>query len=62
MQIALTACCLYTLLLRTQASPTFVLQKVIIAPFCAVAVGLPLLVNVQQRQVITLWHKELLSR
>ena len=40
---------------------TFVLQEMVIAPLSAVAVGLPLLVDVQQRQMVTLRNKELLS-
>ncbi len=32
----------------------------VIAPLGAVAVGLPLLVDVQQRQMVALRHKELL--
>ncbi len=33
----------------------------VIAPLSAVAVGLPLLVDVQQRQMVALRHKEFLS-
>lgn len=40
---------------------TFVLQEMVVAPLSAVAVGLPLLVDVQQRQMVALRHKELLS-
>ena len=39
---------------------TFVLQEMVVAPLGAVAIGLPLLVDVQQRQMVALRHKELL--
>ena len=39
---------------------TFVLQEMVVAPLGAVAVGLPLLIDMQQRQMVTLRHKELL--
>lgn len=38
------------------------LQEVLGAPVCAVAVGLPLLVHVQQREVVRLRDEELLPR
>lgn len=38
------------------------LQEVLVTPVGAVAVRLPLLVHMQQREVVRLGHKELLAR
>ena len=38
------------------------LEEVVVAPVPAVAVVLPLVVHVEQRQVVALRHKELLAR
>ena len=47
---------------RGRAELTLGLDEVVVAPFSIVAVRLPLLVCVEQCEVIRLGHKELLSR
>jgi hypothetical protein len=45
----------------SRLAQAFHLQEVVIAPVATVPIGLPLLIHVQQCQVVALWDEELLA-